>query len=64
MPLDAEHFYGDPESPRPPTARVAYGPQAATIAGWPRPGSDEPFEKETLYTKVGDQICGVGYYKK
>ena len=31
---------------------------------WPRPGSDEPFEKKTLYTKVGDQICGVGYYKK
>jgi hypothetical protein len=27
-------------------------------------GSDEPFEKETFYTKVGDQICGVGYYKK
>ena len=28
------------------------------------PGSDEPFEKETFYTKVVDQICGVGYYKK
>ena len=26
--------------------------------------ADEPFEKETFYTKVGDQICGVGYYKK
>ena len=25
--------------------------------------ADEPFEKETFYTKVGDQICGVGYYK-
>ena len=35
-----------------------------TTYWWPRPGSDEPFEKETLYTKVGDQICGVGYYKK
>src|SRR4029079_19443297 len=23
---------------------------------WPRPGSDEPLEKETFYTKVGDQI--------
>lgn len=30
---------------------------------WPRPGSDEPLEKQTFYTKVGDQICGVGYYK-
>ena len=29
---------------------------------WPRPGSDEPFEKATFYTKVGDQICGVGFY--
>jgi hypothetical protein len=27
-------------------------------------GADEAFEKETLYTKVGDQICAVGYYKK
>jgi hypothetical protein len=30
---------------------------------WPRPGSDKPLEKTTFYTKVGDQICGVGYYK-
>jgi hypothetical protein len=31
---------------------------------WPRPGSDEPLEKETFFTKVGGQICGAGYYKK
>jgi Cache domain len=30
---------------------------------WPRPGSDKPIEKTSFYTKVGDQICGVGYYK-
>ena len=30
---------------------------------WPRPGSDKPLEKHTSFTKVGDQICGVGYYK-
>ena len=30
---------------------------------WPRPGSNMPLEKHTFYTKVGDQICGVGYYK-
>lgn len=30
---------------------------------WPRPGSDAPLEKHTFYTKVGDQNCGVGYYK-
>ena len=28
---------------------------------WPRPG--KPLEKTSFYTKVGDQICGVGYYK-
>src|SRR5262245_4653651 len=33
-----------------------------TTYWWPRPGSDEPFEKTTSYTKIGDQICGVGYY--
>ena len=31
---------------------------------WPRPGSDKPLEKHTFYTKVGDQNCGVGFYKK
>lgn len=30
---------------------------------WPRPGSDTPLEKHTFFTKVGDQNCGVGYYK-
>ena len=31
---------------------------------WPRPGSDKPHEKRTFYTKVGDQNCGVGFYKE
>ena len=31
---------------------------------WPRPGSDKPLEKHTFFTKVGDQICAVGYYKE
>jgi signal transduction histidine kinase len=30
---------------------------------WPRPNSDEPIEKVSYFTKAGDQICGVGYYK-
>jgi hypothetical protein len=30
---------------------------------WPRPGSDKPLEKETFYTKLAGQNCGVGYYK-
>ena len=31
---------------------------------WPRPGSETPLEKHTFFTKVGDQNCGVGYYKE
>ncbi len=30
---------------------------------WPRPGTTEPVQKVSLYTKVGDQVCAVGYYK-
>ena len=30
---------------------------------WPRPGSDEPVEKQSYYTTVGDQNCLVGFYK-
>jgi signal transduction histidine kinase len=30
---------------------------------WPRPDSDTPVQKVTFVTKIGDQICGVGYYK-
>jgi Single Cache domain 2 len=33
-----------------------------TTYWWPRPGSDKPLEK--TYTKAGDQICAVGYYKE
>ena len=31
---------------------------------WPRPGADTtPVKKFSYVTKVGDQSCGVGYYK-
>ena len=30
---------------------------------WPRPGSEEPVQKVSYVTKVGDQICAVGYYQ-
>ena len=30
---------------------------------WQRPGSEDKVKKTTYYTKVGDQICGVGYYQ-
>jgi hypothetical protein len=39
------------------------GKVSEIIYWWPRPGSNMPLEKHTFYTKVGDQICGVGYYK-
>jgi hypothetical protein len=35
-----------------------------TAYWWPRPGTDKPVEKTALYTKVGDQVCSVGYYKE
>ena len=30
---------------------------------WPRPGSEEPVQKVTFVTMVGDQVCAVGYYE-
>ena len=30
---------------------------------FPRAGQTEPVSKVTYITKVGDQVCGVGYYK-
>ncbi len=30
---------------------------------YPRPGTTEPVPKESFVTRVGDQGCGVGYYK-
>lgn len=31
---------------------------------WPRPSGTEPVEKVSYVTKVGDQVCGVGYYRQ
>ena len=30
---------------------------------WPRPGSTDPVQKVSYVTKIGDQVCAVGYYK-
>jgi signal transduction histidine kinase len=30
---------------------------------WPRPNETEPVQKIAYFTKVGDQVCAVGYYK-
>jgi hypothetical protein len=46
------------------THEATHGVIKETTYWWPRPGSDKPLEKITFYTEVGDQICGVGYYKE
>jgi signal transduction histidine kinase len=30
---------------------------------WPKPGGTDPVHKVAYVTKVGDQVCAVGYYK-
>lgn len=30
---------------------------------WPRPDSTEPVQKISYVTKIGDQVCAVGYYQ-
>jgi signal transduction histidine kinase len=30
---------------------------------WPKPGTTEPVQKVSYVTRIGDEICGVGYYK-
>lgn len=30
---------------------------------FPRPGESQAVEKVSYVTKIGDQVCGVGYYK-
>lgn len=44
-------------------ANAAEGQFIEVIYMWPRPGEDKPSEKVAYATKVGDQICAVGYYK-
>jgi hypothetical protein len=39
------------------------GQTRETTYWWPRPGSLKPLKKHTFYTKIGDQICGVGYWE-
>ncbi len=51
---------------------VAFGQEMMAVARpgkfieveymWPRPGSREPVHKVTFITRVGNQVCGVGYY--
>ncbi len=31
---------------------------------WPRPGETDPVTKVAFVTRIGDQVCAVGYYKE
>jgi len=42
---------------------AAEGKVAEVAYSWPRPGSTDPVAKVSYVTKVGDQVCAVGYYK-
>ncbi len=52
---------------------VAFGQEMMAIAQpgeikavsymWPEPASHTPADKVTFFTRVADQVCGVGYYK-
>jgi hypothetical protein len=39
------------------------GSVATVDYNFPKPGTTEPVAKQSFVTKVGDQGCGVGYYK-
>jgi signal transduction histidine kinase len=44
--------------------KVAKEGQISEVAyAWPRPGSTDPVAKVSYVTKIGDQVCAVGYYK-
>jgi hypothetical protein len=43
---------------------MTQGRQFRSGAALPRHGTGEMLEKTVFYTKAGDQICGVGYYKE
>ncbi len=43
--------------------KAAEGAIAEVPYMWPRPNENDPVQKFAYYTKIGDQICAVGYYK-
>jgi hypothetical protein len=43
--------------------RVKEGEITTVNYNFPRPGSTDPVAKESYVTRVGNQGCGVGYYK-
>jgi hypothetical protein len=43
--------------------KVAEGKIKEVTCMWPNPGETDPVQKVSYVTRIGDQICGVGYYK-
>ena len=44
-------------------ATAKEGAISEVVYMWPRPNETEPVQKVAYFTKVGDQVCAVGYYK-
>ena len=44
-------------------AAMKEGTVSTVDYNFPRPGSNDPVPKESYVTRVGNQGCGVGYYK-
>jgi len=54
-PLGQRAFYGVKNSPEGSVSTFDYL--------FPKPGSTEPVPKQSFETRIGNQGCGVGYYK-
>jgi signal transduction histidine kinase len=44
-------------------AAMKEGTISTVSYNFPKPGTTEPVAKESYVTRVGNQGCGVGYYK-
>ena len=42
---------------------VKEGTVVTVAYNFPKPGTSDPVPKESFVTRVGNQGCGVGYYK-
>ena len=45
------------------TKGSAEGSIAMIVYNFPKPGADKPAPKESIAVRVGNQVCGVSYYK-
>jgi len=45
------------------TKGSAEGSIAMIVYNFPKPGADKPAPKESIAVRIGNQVCGVSYYK-